>query len=541
MARNRTQYGWGQFVRRGYLRSNAIAEDTTKTESNVDISISTSTGGILGKIRTDVQNSTVQDLSFTISQDGGCADATLFLNKLPRFPIVAGSILTINFNNSTVPFWTGSVTSAEGAGIKKRRYKIRATGFRKQLKNVRAEKTYSSAQDIGAIVDDLVKNHIEPNTDINHVTSKINLVTGTLTTNDIDLSKASADKILDSLATMANHHWFIDGNGDFNFQELETTQQRVFFVGYDVNEVDIERNFDAVRNRIIVKRQQATGAGYTIAATANSDTSIAVNGLKVQNVQVPGNFGDEECQLIASKILEQKKDPKYSADIKKIPLLSKDDYMNFGAYRVVFPNEEYVETINQCEHPSEWSVSSTGGDLAVTSGTVNLIEGVASLKLDYSVSSGEIITHDLPSTIKGSPVTLRFYARTNEAGSLLTAGVGQNNWNDNTWTVDFPVKDSFFPVDIDVSSISGDINHIGFQLKETGTLAQAKTINLDKIEVLMKGHRHYVMNLETATYNFSPSSQHIDIELNPVVSRHDNYMKGLLNQIESAELTGEVR
>lgn len=542
LGRMRTHNGWGTFGRRRYVYPElwSLRAGSSVNYRFAEISILSVSGAVIGKMRSDVQKTIIQSVDFTIDGNG-CSDLTIKLNALPGFPILPFSIAQIKIGNTEYNWYAGTIAYKDDEGVDQDVYEFSGTGLRNYLAGLNAFTTYTAGMDVGAVVDDICQTWIEPYCPIRYNSSKIITNTGVILATDIELSKHYIDKVLTTLADMAGYDWGVDGDMELYFYPRVTAVQRTFFVGYNVNTFKPKLNLTEVKNSIIVQRQEGLGSGgvgWAIAGLYSDDSSIKKYGKKELTYQVPGYFGDDECDIIGEALLAEKKEPAFSASITGFLVYGGDEYLSRGIYRIIMPFDKYDFLYSDVDDIDEWTKSGAG-DLALSIDDTYFVHGDGCLKLEYSDAENDIAIFESEFSA-GRIEKVRFYIRADKTGSFLTAGIGYGAWNQHTKSIDITAADKFIVFEWDVSSLDIDIiDTFGVQVSEGAT---AETLVwIDKLELVVKGHKYYTMKLNKTKYKFSPTDQSASIELGVLPPKMENYLAGLFATSNEMKFTQEIR
>lgn len=537
----RVQVGFGQFGNRGYSKPKQyypriIDEDKAKIAT---ISIVSASGALVGKIRTDVQKTIVFDLSFTLDEKG-CADFSLKLNKLPEFPILPFSIMAIKIGNTSFNWYQGEITYTDDLSLDSTLYEFRGNGLRNYLNGLKSDVDYPTGQDIGEVVKDLVINHIVPYAPIKYNSSKINLVTGVILTNPIELGKSFLNKVLDTLAQLANHNWGVDGEGELYFEPVDKQKiQKTYFIGYDLQKFKPKLNLQEVKNSVLIQRQHGRGSGgvgWAIGGIYNDVSSVKKYGKKELDLQLPGYFEQQEIDIIGDSILEEKSEPKHSAMTDGFIVQGGLDYQRRGLYRFILPLKNYNVIYDDVDDISHW-VKGGVGDLNISKDQNLFVHGNGSIKFSFGNSQADYAY--ITNLIKGNIVRVQCYIRSNRVGSFASIGVGLTNIQENLYKLDFPVKDSFYSLEWNVKSLGlKKIAKFGIQIEEN---VEPTEIHIDKIVFTIKGHNFYKIALKKSRYKFSPSNQSISSEFGILPPKMENYVSALKTTTQELRFTGEVR
>ncbi len=495
-------------------------------------------GAMIGKIRTDIQKSIVNSIEFTLDEHG-CSSFTMKLNTLPSFPILPFSIISINVGNTENNWYAGEVSYQDDIGTDQEIYEYSGVGLRNYLKTLKAQQTYTAGQDVGVIINDLAENWISPYAPIIYNEDKIWQTTGVITANDIELSNAPLEKVIQTFADMAGADWGVDGDRYFYFLQRDTeTIQRTLFVGYQIQNFKPKYNLQEVKNSIIVQRQQGAadgGAGWVIAGIFNDDSSIKKYGQKQLQYQVPGFFNDNDCNVIGNALVNDLSEPKLSGTVQNYHVSSGADFFDLGLYRIINPFGNFKFIYNACDNIYQWDLYTTG-DLVAVDDTDYFIYGSGSIYLSWTSANTDRI--EFVSVQKfGKLKNVRVYIRSSSQGNFIKVGVGNGQWNDYMVNVEIPQKNIFYNFDwyLENDNIT-EIDRIGFQVDT----ANPGNIWIDKIEFEIYGNPHYDLVFKQVKYSFTPENQVANIDFGTVPPREADYINALFSTASELRFTQEV-
>jgi hypothetical protein len=534
--------GHGQFRKRGYSRPIPYyvrPRNDRQGSKFASVSILSTTGALIGRIRSDVQKTIISNLEFTIVK-GDCRDFVLELNALPDFPLAPFSVIQINIGDSDFNWFIGKITDQEGLGAKNgKKFVFKGEGLTKtDLEALVFDDTlnFESALDVGEIVNSIAQDQISPNTFINYNPSKIDTNTGVFTANVIEPGKSKMPKFLDALAKMANCDWGVDGDGDFFFLPSVTNTVRTFFVGYDLNDFVPRLNLQNVRNTIFLQRQRGKGsggAGWVVSGIKTDDTSIAKYGKREYRFQAPGFFSDNDLDVIGNSLLNDLKEPRFSSQSTGFQVFGESQFIGRGVHRFILPFDTFPETWTETENANEWTADS---GITLSDSTDYFVFGASSVKAVVNNASGGHI--ERISEFKGNIQKVIIWLRSNLAGAYLTAGIGLSSWNQYTNKINIPVANAFFAYEWDLSNLElMKIDKVGFGIDTN----DAFELYIDKIEFVIKGFPYYKMQSSKQTYSFAPESSEVRMEFDKVPSKMEDYINNILAIAEENRFVGEVR
>ena len=568
----RMSYGHGNFGTRIYGKPEKWNDRESSIQlsgSNIDVQVGTTNGSVLGTIRSDVEKSIIESIEFTVDQRG-CADFVLTLNKLPAFPIEPFSTVSFFLGNSLQPAYTGIIDYPEENGAGYEKYTFKGFGFRKILDRNTFEVIFESGYDIGEIVYQIAANYVSVSTPINFNSSKINTVTGVFNATTNDLAKNKISKALDTYAIMTGHTWGVDSAGDFFFMPRETDIVKTLVSGYHFDAFKPKLNLNEVSNSIVVQRSEGKGSGgngWSVAGVYANNTSIVKFGLREKYYKIPGSFGDDDADLIGNALIAELAEPKYSADVEGMVLVDANDIPPFGYYRIINPYGDYTEILQECDNISDWTLTNKDGDTVIELSDIVLASGIGSLKIEWNVAPSNDGTGDggilgdlhmgegmlasvnnlvgdydtVVSNVNliGNPVTIRMFVRASKTGNVINFGFGENSWLENIQTISVNVTNRFFVYELDVSDLNiNKISQIGFQPIEP----DGATVYIDRVEVLARGNRHYILELNKWTAKINPrEGSMIDAEFGPVPPKMYDFVSQALALAEENKFTGEIR
>lgn len=504
-------------------------------------------GAVVGRIGTDVQENIIQSLQWQIDREGGSGDALIKLSALPAFPLLPLAEVGIRFGRASEPQYRGTLYWDPSDGTTLDEYELKVTGLREQMKQVRSETIKSGPADVGQTFRDLATQFVAGNTSIRVSSSRIQNTTGTLHQNALDFTKDSVDKVFDALSTMADaagrsYNWYVDGDGLLNFQAEPLDVVKTFQVGVGtLIEFKPQQNVESVRNSVIVKRNapsESGETGWTTSANSpyNDLTSQAKYGFREDTFQVPGYFLDNEMDIVGNQLIADLSEPQENAKAV-IKIETVDDILSRGIYRFVSGRSEIASDIVDPDTAAGWSKFGSG-DLSVGFSTTTIISGAGSLQLDYTSAVSDRAEYAVDPILRTGIKTIQFWIRSAKAGQLLTFGVGESAWDENTKDVTIPGSSAWFPIVWDVSSLDPTIGCLAFRVDDPG----AATIYIDRIQAVSNDNRHYLLRFTRGRYKWAPDTGLLcDAEFGPLTPDLEQYIKQLVKFDQQKDVTLERR
>lgn len=544
--KRRTTLGWNQKnSRRRFTRGEIFTQPIKREESAfATIVITSVSGALIGRIRTDIQKSLLRTLEFT-DDENGSADFIMTLNKFPEFEILPFSMLEITVGTSDFSWYKGILSYPDNQGTDRDFLEFKGFGLRRYLEEWKADVDFGPGLDITEIVDNIVQVHVAPRGPIVYNASKIGPLSGVLIANKVEFGKFPIRNVLDTLVKMAQtddfyYQWGVDGDGDFFWERKATDSlERTWHIGFNLNNFKPRTNFERVRNAIIVQRKEGRGsggAGWAVAGLFNDASSAAKYGENELNVQIPGFFATAEANLFGNALLDSLKEPIDSARLKFWQANRAVDYLTRGNYRAIMPLKDFQENIDDIDDASDFSIIGSG-DLAAADDTTFFVFGTGSTRLTFTASAGT--RAELNIVAKGFIKEIRFYIRSSATGAFMTVGVGTSVWDQVTTKLDIPIAESFLPIIWDVSNENlRDITKFAIEIDDD--FGFERNVWIDKLDILFSGHKTYRMRLKRTTYRFTPQSSGAESELGELPDALPDYVSGLQALSEELRFTGEA-
>ena len=529
--------------------------DTPDTEFQFGFAASagffTMGGQRLGGLRIDAQRPIVEQFIFE-KDSQNCRAGKMTLRELPDFPLLDRMVVRVNWIGGNDEFYqyTGYTEFFDKTGNTKNKYILQLFGLVEQIRTLRKEDTYipsGPGDDVGIVVDYLAQTYVGPETNALYVPSNIDTTTGETVTTTIEIGKYNLSKVFDTLAKLASkpeldvsYRWGVNGRGEFFFLPENQNIIKVFKVGYDgVDTYDPKKVTDQpfFVNQTSIRRKKISGsdnAGWEVAAVVSDATSIANNGLSDYPVTVPGYFTNDLCTRIGQTIVEQGKDPKFGAELKKVPVYTSSDFLDMNRrVRVISPPAVFDEVISELDDSSAFTKTGAG-DSILSDDTTFKISGASALKLDYTNATGDIYETNV--SAQGFIQNVIVHVRSNKAGAILRVGAGRFNWND--FTLDLPITITGQSIPYKIAYSLTKLGKFGFEIIDPDTLTPT-TIYIDRLEIEKNGHRHIDYSVTRARYTLGPTDNFVDLSLGPEPIAAVDHTAGLIDLVDNLEATSE--
>ena len=544
-----TQYGSGSRTQRGWGRPEllylTVVSETIKKSVNINLSLFSGTS--VGNLRSGIQNSIIEDLEFTVDENGS-ADFKLTLSRNPSFEILPNSIVKIAIGASAFNWYCGTIDYPEELGANTDKIELKGFGLRKFLNDLKANTTYTQGTDISSIIDDIVQTWIVPYCPISYNASKIDGPSGVVLAFDIQLGKYSIAEVLKTLILMAqsgnNYYvWGVDGNGDFYFSQLDkTVTNKTFFIGFNCHDFKPKLNFNNIKNVITVTRKNTNStnaSGWVVGGVYNDLSSVKKYGRQELTYQVPGYFTDSDCNLVGNALINNLAEPEYSAQAAGIQAWRDTDFLTNGIYRFIMPKMErltYTEILNDLDAHTDFTISGAG-DLAKANDTNIFMWANGSVKFTMQNAINQIAQMTILS--KGFIKKISFYIRADYISFMIKYGIGDIAWNENVNYASVPIVNKFIRIQWDVSALNiREINKFGIQI--VANYSQVINIWIDRLTVELAGHKTYYIPLKRASYKFSPDKSEVQAQFGGLPPSLVEYVAGLQEANEKLIYTGEV-
>lgn len=528
-------WGLGNWGARIYSKSLdiTITQITSAADTGMLLTFYTKTGSVAGRLSAGVQRSIIKNFEWR-DDKRGAGDGLLVLSSLPPFPIIPFTQIGLTLGDSTVENYRGYIRIGDEKGTTNDDFKFTISGLREQLKGIVPNRIIAGPQDIGITAKDIFDTDIQPNSDIVIDLGEFDNTTGVLHQADIQFGKDGSDKVIESLATMANAEAGVNGKGKFFFQVITSDIKKVFFVGYNIQDFKPTKDVEDVKNSIVVRRNQASGSGesgWTVASVENDDSSIAKYGFRELTVKVPGFFDQQDADVIAANVLADRSEPKFTVSTK-FKVIDHNDILQRGLYRFVAPLSIYEVDISECDDLTGWTTQGAG-DLALSTETSDILSGAGALKMLWSSANGDRAEFTPDSVIKRA-TSIRLYIKSAQAGSYLTIGHGENSWDENTSVLPVNISSRYQIFEIPVI---GNIGKLAIRI-DTPSSGQ---VLIDRIQAIKSDHRHFDLRLERVKYRANDRGITASATFGPVPPAMENFIKQLIEFERDNRSAGEER
>lgn len=541
-------YGWGLRTQRGWGRPEQISllVEEELPRRTADISFSLVSGGAIGKIQTNVEDSIVRDLSFTVDEHGS-ADFTISLLREPDFNILPNSIVKFRIGKSAFSWYCGTIDYPEEISTGQDVLVYKGFGLRKYLSELSAPTTYTAAMLISAVVDDIVQNWISPYCPISYNASKIDVSTGSVLANNIELGKYKLPMVLDTLALQAQgtgyyYAWGVDGDGDFYFKKITTTTPvRTYFVGYNAHDFKPKLNFNEIKNVITLTRKELIGTGnpgWKVAGVYNAPGSVKKYGRMELTYPIPGYYAIADADILGAALRDNLSEPTYAAQVSGINAWEEINFFTPGIYRFILPKVDDVKfqtVLDDLDDNTVFTISGAG-DLAKADDVDQLVWSAGSVRFDFQNAINQVAEMSINASgyIRG----LNFYLRATKP-MKVRIGAGVTNWNDYTQDFYLPADSNFYELNWDLSVLALEsLTKFGIQILSNEV--NPESIWIDRLAANLTGHRTYRLKFLRAKFNYSPEKSDVACDFGGIPPSLIEYAAALQRSATELKFTGEI-
>lgn len=423
--------------------------------------------------------------------------------------------------------------------------KYKFKGLVEQLKRTRYELSYPTNTRITYIIDDIIKNYVSKDTDILYNPAKIDKITNTTQIAAIlQTSKSNTYELFEKLCKVINYDWGVDEYGEFFAVPNSNAIYDVFFENY--KEITIKKNFKDIRNIITIKRQSTTGTGetgWTIAAQLLDNTSIQKYGKNFYDLQVPGYFDDISCGIIANNILNEFKEPKEEAIIKEYPLKKIKFIPCNKIYKIIKKVKWDYRLIDDFDDLSKitFNSSDTSANEQIT--TNDFISGYGALRIYNIASTSTKIYKLLNLNIKGYVIKFYIFAKlkninnSSHTNYKVKIYYGENSYFENE--IDLYIETKFYQLYvIELDNPMRKINEIAIQLNDNKSDIE---LYFDKMYCMNYNYKHLENKLTKIEYFIASDTMYANLEFNYRPEKFENFVNGLLSEVEMLKYVSERR
>jgi hypothetical protein len=485
--------------------------------------------------------------SFKITNDkNGCRLCEISFLKDFDFEIEPFTKLQIFINNEFI--FTGYLDYLDDSNIKSKNdiTTFKFKGLIEQLKRVRVEKIYPANTKIINIIDDIVKNYVANETDTKYNSSLIDFISNqTQISANLETSKSNVYELIDKLAKILNFAWGVNEKGEFFCYRISNNVLFSFFE--NVSDIEFKKDFKNVRNSITIKRQSAQGTGETgwrVAYQTSDLTSISKYGKKFYDLQVPGFFDDISCQIIANNILNEFKEPKESAIIKKYKFKN-NIIKNFksGFYNIIKRLDYYFDLIDDFDDLTKINFNNTDTSASEQITNIDFISGSGAFRI-YNIQANSTKIYKLSNlNISGFIDTIYFYAKFKNVNNAnhkyfkIKIGIGENSYSDNI--INFSIETEYYNLYKIV------FNNPLRKIKEIAIILDDNKNNIelffDKMYCKNYNYKKLKLFLTKIEYILNDKEIYSNLEFNYERESFENFIQGLLSEVEMLKFVSERR
>lgn len=485
------------------------------------------------------------DVEFT-KRRGNCITFKCVLPFMPEFEIPPMTKFSAFLGSNPKPLWSGRVSQipqkgtspVKISGSEKGAFdtiKLEGYGLGSSLTRTRREGIFEAGTDMGEIVYIMIRALVDSNqVPFNFNPGKIARATGTVLISDANISRATTEKILNWIAGDSFCDWGVDSDFDFFFLPRREYISKVMFEGYDFEKSQLKLNPEAVRNAITLKRQKEREPGWTFAAQAFDETSVAKFDVKQQDFTVPALIGDHDAERYAERLLDELKDAPYSIQLQNVILRDNSDPMPRGIHRVVASFQERDIVLQECDNLSTASMDGDVGDAILSLDRENLHDGAGAFKIAYKDAAGARLR--MASDFDGQNLkTVTIWIQPRLAGLRFNLALGDVAWDERKFPFKTVLTNRFYPVTFNVADIGLDkIKLITLEILDNAI--EDTEVWIDSITANFSGNPSFEQESENERYKFGPGNSSLSVDYGPIPSRIQDYIKNILDMQKELEI-----
>jgi len=268
----------------------------------------------VGQLGADVQFGKLSEIEFEL-MGFGCGAFSFILDSLPAFPVSYRTRVDVHPYFDATPWFSGFVQTVPKPG-QRPPFRYIGFGFFEQLDWVLVTKAYAS-QEVSVIIKDIVQNTVAPSTQIAYNASKVETTAYTVTSISFDHIKAK-DAIQQLANLVSGYEYGVDNSREFYFRAKHTDVHYYHWAGKQFQEVDLEEDPLAVRNKLYVKSGKIQEDGSNVVGTVSDSGSITTYGLREEVVTAPDVLDSADALEWAAQILAEKKNPKSKGKVANV-------------------------------------------------------------------------------------------------------------------------------------------------------------------------------------------------------------------------------
>lgn len=554
----RATYGWGAVGGRLFLRGEAFTpiSRTSGSSGPGTIAITSASGALSDTIRTDVRRPLLHTLEFTNGKEGG-ADFSFTLHRMPSFPLMPFSIVSIKIGDTPFDWYSGVLNYPDhgGIGISERNgregpFKFSGKGLTQYLNQIEAQDLYSGGPsvDVTDVVRQIVQDWIVPSSPIRYDENKIYAAAGVPLLDDIDTSKTPVGKALSILADQAKCRFGVDGDGDFFFVPYEDEPTAVYFVQKDFHGWEPKENMDSVVNYWLLTRndvRDSDKSGWRVGAVKEDEGSQKKNGFRRETKSFPGYWGADTFDMVGDNLIARTKDPEVCAVAKHWYVPSTGiRFIPIGRCYVVEPPAKNWTILDDLDTVDGWTgpVAADSSVLCWAAGSIRIDHPGTDSDSIESEEADDFTTAYLFKDVSfyGKATKIAFYARATRIGRIGRFGFGAASWEeyaDNE--IEIYNAGNFERIEIDVSALvdgglSG-LRYFGVQIQNENALS----LYLDRLEVEVFGARW--LNLQVTKVRTNVKEKTLEVEMGTQPPSLPSFLRGLMAAESDLRFGQEIR
>lgn len=357
------------------------------------------TGEFIGGLTTQSESNGAFKYNLEIDKIGGLDSFEIEIAKEIDMPLFNQMIVKFFING--VHWYTGELTyKPDFDSNESEKLKFEGNGYYKYLKKKKVADELYQNKTIDFIVADLIENYF---TDLPIIYNPDIIDLPTLTIVEYEIKNKDLSEIFEYLLQACNYDYNntqyemgVDKNRHFYFRPIDTEIQAGFFEGFQYQNPKVKFSTKDVVNKLNLQRTASGSDTVELVDVIEDTESQEKYGIQESDYTISDYLSDETALLVGQAIVEQKKNPIVSVEIKDLKCLENPYPMGF--YNLNNKVNDYKIDITGCDNLSEWDLNITNTSVSISD--VKVFSGKKSMFIETAIgSNGEYIEFELNNEI----------------------------------------------------------------------------------------------------------------------------------------------